>query len=227
MTDGDFLERSIVNMELDEKKLIQSAIAGNHEDFKILISSCLEKTIPIIQHQYHVHQHDINDIAQVVSIKIWENLKDFRNESSFFTWFFSIFKHQVVNFVKKQNYISKHEVPTITETNENGDFDYASSVLLEDELQETADKFLQKKEEIQELQAIAADVLGKLNKEHREVLALITMEDKSYEEASKILNIPIGTVMSRFFYAKKNAKKILHEYTRIHTVELPCLGERS
>ena len=37
----------------------------------------------------------------------------------------------------------------------------------------------------------------------REVLILIALENKSYKETSEILNIPIGTVMSRLNEARK------------------------
>jgi len=37
----------------------------------------------------------------------------------------------------------------------------------------------------------------------REVLILVTLENKSYKETSEILNIPIGTVMSRLNEARK------------------------
>ena len=37
----------------------------------------------------------------------------------------------------------------------------------------------------------------------REVLILVALENKSYKETSEILNIPIGTVMSRLNEARK------------------------
>jgi len=39
--------------------------------------------------------------------------------------------------------------------------------------------------------------LGNLSDEQREVLLLVGLEQMSYEEAAKVLGIPIGTVMSR------------------------------
>jgi RNA polymerase sigma-70 factor (ECF subfamily) len=39
--------------------------------------------------------------------------------------------------------------------------------------------------------------LGKISPEHREVLLLVGLEDMSYQEVASVLDIPIGTVMSR------------------------------
>ena len=46
-----------------------------------------------------------------------------------------------------------------------------------------------------------------LSPEHRTVLELYGKQNLSYEEISKITKLPIGTVMSRLFYARKKARK--------------------
>jgi len=50
-------------------------------------------------------------------------------------------------------------------------------------------------------------LLLNLSFEHRTILVLADMEEFSYEEISKILNIPIGTVMSRLNRARSALKK--------------------
>jgi RNA polymerase sigma-70 factor (ECF subfamily) len=42
-----------------------------------------------------------------------------------------------------------------------------------------------------------------LPQEQREVLALVCGEDLTYREAAEVLNIPVGTVMSRLARARK------------------------
>ncbi|MCC6735000.1 MAG: RNA polymerase sigma factor [Bauldia sp.] len=44
--------------------------------------------------------------------------------------------------------------------------------------------------------------LGALGHEHREVLLLVVVEGFTYQEASEILTVPIGTVMSRLARAR-------------------------
>lgn len=50
--------------------------------------------------------------------------------------------------------------------------------------------------------------LQKLPEEQREVLVLVCVEDFSYREASEVLSIPIGTVMSRLARARKNLMEL-------------------
>jgi RNA polymerase sigma-70 factor (ECF subfamily) len=44
--------------------------------------------------------------------------------------------------------------------------------------------------------------LGELDADHRAVILLRAVEEKSYEEIAEILGIPKGTVMSRLFRAR-------------------------
>jgi RNA polymerase sigma-70 factor (ECF subfamily) len=51
--------------------------------------------------------------------------------------------------------------------------------------------------------------LGQLSTEYREVLLLVGLEDLSYEEVAKVLNIPIGTVMSRLSRGRERLRKLM------------------
>ena len=65
---------------------------------------------------------------------------------------------------------------------------------------------------VQEQTLITQDVLGKLAKlpdEQRAVLLLVAVEDLSYAEAAGVLNIPIGTVMSRLSRARERLQQEL------------------
>ena len=52
--------------------------------------------------------------------------------------------------------------------------------------------------------------LAKLPVDQREVLLLIGLEEFSYEEAARILNIPVGTVMSRLSRARERLRSLLN-----------------
>lgn len=56
--------------------------------------------------------------------------------------------------------------------------------------------------------------VGRLMPELREVLVLVTVETFSYAETAKILNIPIGTVMSRLARARAQLRALMDQTAR-------------
>lgn len=59
--------------------------------------------------------------------------------------------------------------------------------------------------------------LDTLSEEHRSVLLLVGIEDFSYEQAAQVLDVPLGTVMSRLSRARKHLREFM-EGGRIPTL---------
>jgi RNA polymerase sigma-70 factor (ECF subfamily) len=47
---------------------------------------------------------------------------------------------------------------------------------------------------------------------HRSILVLVDLEERTYEEAAAILGVPIGTVRSRLFRARRTVQEALLTY---------------
>ncbi len=56
-----------------------------------------------------------------------------------------------------------------------------------------------------------AHALQELPVDQRSVLLLVTVEDMSYSEAAKVLDIPIGTIMSRLARARERLRRAVEE----------------
>lgn len=56
------------------------------------------------------------------------------------------------------------------------------------------------------------EALLELPEEYRSVLLLNTIQDLSYEEISKVMDVPTGTVMSRLYRARQKLQEKLAEY---------------
>ena len=57
--------------------------------------------------------------------------------------------------------------------------------------------------ENKELAEKLQESLNELDIDDREVIILKEFEDHTYKEIADVLNIPVGSVMSRLFYARK------------------------
>lgn len=109
-----------------------------------------------------------------------------RREGNTRSWLFTILHNLAVNQFRQSASRGRHV--TIDETNE--------------------DEFGQ--EAVQEQTLMYRDVLDKLAKlpdDQRAVLLLVAVEDLSYAEAAKVLDIPIGTVMSRLSRARERLQQ--------------------
>jgi len=63
--------------------------------------------------------------------------------------------------------------------------------------------------ERRQLQSRVWRALGDLSESHKEILVLRDYQDLSYREISAILDIPLGTVMSRLHAARRSLRRIL------------------
>jgi RNA polymerase sigma-70 factor (ECF subfamily) len=55
-----------------------------------------------------------------------------------------------------------------------------------------------------------------LNEDYRLVIHLVDLEGFSYKEAAEILEVPVGTVMSRLYRGRRMLEQVLLKYAREH-----------
>jgi len=127
-----------------------------------------------------------SDAVQEAFIKAYINLNGFNTKKKFSSWIYRIVHNEAMNLLRRDN----KELPMFK------DVDFKSGVSLEEELIK------------KELQAHARHCLSQMPLIYREVLSLYFLEERSYEEISDILRIPIGTVGTRINRAKVLMKKI-------------------
>lgn len=63
----------------------------------------------------------------------------------------------------------------------------------------------------QQLVASVREAMRSLTDDHRKVLTLVDLTECSYAEVAEILQIPVGTVMSRLYRARDRLKTLLEE----------------
>ena len=104
-----------------------------------------------------------------------------------------------------------------TQPMEEGDY------FLYNKLEESAGRPLEEERVVERLSQ--DDVVGALSAvphDFRDVLVLVDIGDFSYQDAAQILDIPIGTVMSRLHRARRVLKQELRGYVRVAcTEEMP------
>lgn len=133
---------------------------------------------------------DASDVVQEAFIKAFVKLNSFNAKRKFSSWMYRIVHNEAINWLKKsKSFIS-------LEANEWLKEKLSGRVNTEREF------------EAQETKERVKKSLRKLPVEYRSVLSLYFLEDKSYEEISEVLKIPMGTVGVRMKRGKERMQKI-------------------
>ncbi len=136
---------------------------------------------------------DAEDVVQNAYIKAAKKLSELKNPESFENWLKSIVENECKNYIRKEKRII---APFISLKNK-----------AEDDLKEPAEAVPQEIMEREDLKKSVTDILNSLSPETRACIVLFHYEDKSINEISEILNIPVGTVKSRLYNGRKKIEK--------------------
>ncbi len=181
---------------MTENDLIRKCKKGNREAFNALFSRYQTQVINTAYGMLS-DREDASDAAQDVFVKVYKNISSFNEKSSFSTWLYRITANTCSDILRKRQ--RGGNVISINAPSEDGrEFD------IEDENSSVDEKLEQN-----ERQAAVRKAISELKEEHRTIITLCDIEGLGYDEISRILRIPPGTVKSRINRARSALRKIL------------------
>ncbi len=133
------------------------------------------------------------DLEQEVYLRVYKNSDKYQATGSFKSWICTIARNISKDYLKSARYRMEQPV----NDDENNVFNSIKDKKLSPE-NEFVSKLRQKR---------IIEAINNLKPKFKEVIILTEFEGLSYEEVSKNLKIPLGTVKSRIY----NAKKMLAE----------------
>jgi RNA polymerase sigma-70 factor (ECF subfamily) len=175
-----------MNQQSDEDLVGQSR-NGDMKAFKVLVERHEGKVAGVIKSMVGDTPEAI-DIGQEVFIRFYESLEKFKGESLLSTYLVRIAINLSLNEIKQRK--RRNSFFSSEETGLNVGSKSAGSDLKEAVLYE----------------------VNRLEPDFKLVVTLRMMEGYSTEETAQILNIPLGTVLSRLSRAQKKLKLMLTKY---------------
>lgn len=175
-----------------DRKLVERAQSGDKGAFDQLVAKYQRKLSRLLA-RFIRDPAEVEDVAQEAFIKAYRALPSFRGDSAFYTWLYRIGINTAKNYLVAQG----RRAPTSTEY----DSEEAESFDDGEQLRDinTPESLLLSKQ-IGETVNAAMECLPE---ELRTAIMLRELEGMSYEEISRIMNCPIGTVRSRIFRARE------------------------
>ena len=184
---------------MTEKELIEKIVAGQDKLFEQIVEKYENMVLGVIT-SFCGNKPDNEDIAQNVFVKVFFSLSKFQFASSLSTWIYRITINEAINFSKKK----KTPVVSLSEfkNDDDEDTDFIDSI-------ENKNDNIEKAAIDKEQQLLVRKAMEQLQDNYRTILTLRDIEDMSYDEIAKILDISQDKVKIWLFRARKKLKDIL------------------
>jgi RNA polymerase sigma-70 factor (ECF subfamily) len=137
---------------------------------------------------------DADDLTIEAFGKAFKNLKQYTPDYAFSTWLFRIASNNCIDFIRKRKMNESVSV-NLNELTDSGD-DLAD--ILPSPTRNPEEDIIRQ----QRIQALR-EVIERLKPQYRKLIELRYYEERSYEEISVELNLPIGTVKAQLFRARE------------------------
>jgi len=149
---------------------------------------------------------DAEDLVQETYLKAYKYYDKFEEGTNLKAWLFKILKNTFINsYRKKQQAPPKADFADIEESFETIVRDDGGGARTPEE--ELLEKVLD--EDVQQ-------AIEELPHDYRMVVLLADLEGFAYKEIADILEIPVGTVMSRLYRGRRLLEEALLKYAREH-----------
>jgi RNA polymerase sigma-70 factor, ECF subfamily len=204
-----------------EARLLKMATAYSQKSDRDLVLACQkrepaafeelvkrhQRTVYALLYQLAPDWHDTSDLAQEVFIRIWRNINNLRNPSSFRSWLTQIVTNLFYDELRKR----PRRIPTISmdEPLSEGGEETA-----EQATRDIADNSSPPDERIlsNELSDAIREAMTKLPEQFRTAIVLREIEGLSYEEIAILTKTEMGTVKSRIARARTKLQELLQPY---------------
>ncbi|HTI69113.1 MAG TPA: sigma-70 family RNA polymerase sigma factor [Candidatus Limnocylindria bacterium] len=179
---------------IDETAIREHLHAGRqHEAFELIVARFQLKVFHLALSFTH-NETAASDLAQDALLRVWKALPSYRADASLSTWIYTISRN--VCFTE------------LTRARRRATFSLDAP-----ESQGTLDDLTAPDTTEAGATMDVESLLSRLPDKYQRVLRLFYLEDKSYEETGDLLGLPVGTVKSFLFRARKELGRLAVEHS--------------
>ncbi|MGZ5248167.1 MAG: RNA polymerase sigma factor [Flavitalea sp.] len=181
--------------ELTDNEIIRKVLDGEHQHYAVLVKR-YQNFVFTITLRYTEIREDAEEISQDVFVKAFKSLKDFRGDSKFTTWLYTIVTTSSITFLRKK------KIHTHSLDNEHV-FELADS-------QDSGMRANQVEQKSRS--AMVNEAIRMLGPEDAQIITLFYKGEQSLEEISQIMGIEPNAAKVRLHRARQRLREKMEKY---------------
>lgn len=186
---------------LEDSRLVQRAKSGDLAAFEELVSR-YERRVYTLALRMLRHEQDAEDVTQQTFISALENLKNFREEASFYTWIMRIASHAALKIIRKRKGLPTVSLEETVEPGDDGAIPHPEYIA---DWRESPAQLVHHRE----TQRLINDALATLDEKHRLVFLLRDVEGLSVRETAEATGLSEANVKVRLLRARLQLREQL------------------
>lgn len=191
-------ERVQSESSIQDAAWVERALAGDERIYKLFMQK-YERALYFFIVKMVRDREMIPDLIQEIFVKAFSNLSTFNPQYAFSTWLYRIATNHTIDYLRKKK-LNTYSIDEPISTK-----DGEMQIELPDN-NFAADKDIQHKERAN----LISQAIDSLPEKYKMVIKMRHMEEKSYQEISEILDLPLGTVKAHIF----RARELLYKYLK-------------
>lgn len=179
----------------EEEKIVKQLKSGDFSNYDKIVESYKNRVFGMA-YKFTNDYNETQDLAQEVFLKIYRQIKNFREESKLSTWIYRISINTCLDWKKKKNRLKSINFSNmVNEENKDQNIDIKDESMLPDEI-------IIKGEDQKQVHKL----IYELSNKYKTVLIMYHFNEMSYKDIATALNIPQRTVETRLYRARRTLK---------------------
>jgi len=175
---------------LSDNEIINQVLNGNQQAYAVLVNRYQNYVFTLAQRMIK-NREDAEEVAQDAFIKAYKFLANFRGESKFSTWLYTIVNNSSITFLRKKKVeIHSLDNEAVFERADNIDSGMKANLV-----------------EQKSRQAMVNEAIAMLSADDAQVITLFYKAEQSLEETAQVLGIEVNAAKVRLHRARTRLKE--------------------
>jgi RNA polymerase sigma factor (sigma-70 family) len=185
----------VIHIGLTDSEIIRQVLQGEQTQFAQLVDRYRNYVFTLVL-RFTDNREDAEEISQDIFVKAYRSLADFRGESKFSTWLYTIVRTSCITFLRRR------KLETVSMDNERSDGEW------QDKESELKANLIEQKSRY----GVLNEAIRLLGKDDQQVLTLFYQGEQSLEEIGRIMGLDPNTVKVKLHRARQRLKEKMERH---------------